>query len=197
MDKTKTERRRSLGHPSLMERSLQRSTHEVSLSSFSFLFSEMVQYSLNAAKKGYRMEDRLHEMGLRIGYKVLELVAFRERAAKREIRIVSFLSFVASAVWRCLFGRSMELLRAQDTELEYMLNDKELLTNKFISPPRDLGHLNCGAFAAGIIEGLLCSAEFVRVRLVGWCCCCCGCWVCCCLCFDLAAAATAAAAALP
>lgn len=42
-----------------------------------------------------------------------------------------------------------------------MINDKQLLLNKYISIPRDMNHVNCGAFAAGIIEGILCSAEFV------------------------------------
>lgn len=45
-----------------------------------------------------------------------------------------------------------------------MLNDRNLLLNKFVSAPRDLSHVNCGAFAAGIIEGILCSAEFVSGR---------------------------------
>ena len=31
---------------------------QVSLSAFAFLFSEIVQYSLSAAKRGYRLEDR-------------------------------------------------------------------------------------------------------------------------------------------
>ncbi|XP_026191832.1 trafficking protein particle complex subunit 5 [Cyclospora cayetanensis] len=160
MDKAKGDRRKSLGHPSLLERGLQKSKHEVSLSAFAFLFSEMVQYCLNAAKRGYRMEDRLHELGLRVGYKALDIVLYRERNNRREIKLLSILTFIASSVWKSLFGHSVELLKAQDSELEYMLNDKDLLLNRFISAPRDLSHVNCGAFAAGIIEGILCSAEF-------------------------------------
>merc|ERR1719411_90815 len=70
------------------------------------------------------------------------------------------LTFVAQTVWKQLFGRSAELLKGQDRENEYMLNDKALLVNRFISVPRDLGAVNCGAYVAGIVEGLLCSAEF-------------------------------------
>lgn len=160
MDRGKTDRRKSLGHPSLLERSLQKSKHEVSLSAFAFLFSEIVQYCLAAAKRGYRMEDRLHELGLRVGYKALDLVLYRERHNRREVKLLSILTFVATCVWKTLFGHSVELLKAQDSELEYMLNDKNLLLNRYISAPRDMSHVNCGAFAAGIIEGILCSAEF-------------------------------------
>ncbi|PHJ24393.1 trafficking protein particle complex subunit 5 [Cystoisospora suis] len=183
MERSK-ERRKSLGHPSLMERSLQKSKQEVSLSIFAFLFSEIVQYCLSSAKKGYRMEDRLHELGLRIGYKILDLLVYRERHKKREIKILSILTFISTCVWRYLFGHSGELLKAQDNELECkesilsqwlgstrrgaytcdsnedMINDKQLLLNKYISIPRDMNHVNCGAYAAGIIEGILCSAEF-------------------------------------
>ncbi|KAL8273588.1 hypothetical protein Esti_002515 [Eimeria stiedai] len=133
---------------------------KVSLSAFAFLFSEIVQYCLVAAKRGYRMEDRLHELGLRVGYKALDLVMYRERHNRREIKLLSILTFVATCVWKTLFGHSVELLKAQDSELEYMLNDKNLLLNRFISVPRDMPRVNCGAFAAGIIEGILCSAEF-------------------------------------
>ena len=39
--------------------------------------------------------------------------------------------------------------------------DKEPLTNRFISVPKDMGDLNCAAFVAGIINGVLDAAEFV------------------------------------
>lgn len=61
---------------------------------------------------------RLHELGLRIGYKILDLLVYRERHKKREIKILSILTFVSTCVWRYLFGHSGELLKAQDNELE-------------------------------------------------------------------------------
>ncbi|CAJ1329473.1 unnamed protein product [Effrenium voratum] len=70
------------------------------------------------------------------------------------------LNFVASSIWKALFGHSAELLKGQDHENEYMLNDKALLVNRFISVPKDLGDVNCGAFVAGMVEGMLRSAEF-------------------------------------
>lgn len=42
-----------------------------------------------------------------------------------------------------------------------MVNESDPLVNKFISVPRDLGALNCAAFVAGVIKGVLDAAGFV------------------------------------
>ena len=49
------------------------------------------------------------------------------------------------------------LLQAED---EYMLSDTDLFVNRFISVPKDLGNLNCAAFVAGILKGVLHGAGF-------------------------------------
>lgn len=41
-----------------------------------------------------------------------------------------------------------------------MISDRDLLVNRFISVPKDMGQLNCGAFVAGIVKGVLDSAGF-------------------------------------
>lgn len=43
-----------------------------------------------------------------------------------------------------------------------MIHENEPLTNTFISVPPDLGQLNCAAYIAGIIRGILTSGGFVR-----------------------------------
>lgn len=48
-------------------------------------------------------------------------------------------------------------LQADD---EYMISDNDLFVNKFISVPRDMGQLNCAAFVAGIVRGVLDGAGF-------------------------------------
>lgn len=48
-----------------------------------------------------------------------------------------------------------------------MIGDPDPLVNKFISTPRELSHLNCASFMAGIVRGALEAAEFVRVRHEG------------------------------
>lgn len=51
-----------------------------------------------------------------------------------------------------------------------MIAENEPITNKFISVPAQFGHLNCAAFVAGIIAGLLDGADFVRAVHVLWSC---------------------------
>eukprot|EP00746_Dinoflagellata_sp_MGD_P006659 gnl/MRDRNA2_/MRDRNA2_113097_c0_seq1.p1 gnl/MRDRNA2_/MRDRNA2_113097_c0~~gnl/MRDRNA2_/MRDRNA2_113097_c0_seq1.p1 ORF type:complete len:210 (-),score=37.27 gnl/MRDRNA2_/MRDRNA2_113097_c0_seq1:13-579(-) len=147
-------------HIPIYDRSLQKPRTDVSLSLFSFLFAETVDYCLKKVKAGHELEDRLHELGVPIGARVLDLCCFRENRNKRETRILPMLTFVAQIVWKHLFGHAAELLKGADRENEYMLNDKSLLVNRFVCVPKDMGSVNCGAYVAGIVEGLLCSAEF-------------------------------------
>lgn len=146
-------------HKSTIDKELNRSKREVSLSAFSLLFSEMVQYCLYKSKKGYRLEDCLHDMGLRVGYKLNEYVAYKNKM-KRNISIIGMLTFISKHVWKYLFEHSSDLLKSQDSIYEYMICDKNILLNRFISVPKDYGNINCASYAAGIVEGLLCSAEF-------------------------------------
>ncbi|KDO16832.1 hypothetical protein SPRG_17682 [Saprolegnia parasitica CBS 223.65] len=41
-----------------------------------------------------------------------------------------------------------------------MIHELDPLTNKFISVPVDMGQLNCAAYIAGVIRGILDSAGF-------------------------------------
>jgi len=43
-----------------------------------------------------------------------------------------------------------------------MISDNNLLVNKFVSVSKDYSNFNAGAFVAGIVEGFLDAAEFVR-----------------------------------
>lgn len=49
-----------------------------------------------------------------------------------------------------------------------MIHDSSPVTNTYISVPNDLGQLNCAAYIAGIIAGILDSAKFVSSS-VCWC----------------------------
>ena len=49
---------------------------------------------------------------------------------------------------------------ARQAEDEYMISDTEVFVNKYISVPRDMGQLNCAAFIAGIVKGVLDGAGF-------------------------------------
>lgn len=41
-----------------------------------------------------------------------------------------------------------------------MISDYDLFVTKFISVPKELGHLNCNAYVAGIVRGVLDGAGF-------------------------------------
>ncbi|OEL28435.1 Trafficking protein particle complex subunit 5 [Dichanthelium oligosanthes] len=55
------------------------------------------------------------------------------------------------------------LEKGTEHEDEYMISEKELLVNRFISVPKDMGAFNCGAFVAGIVKGVLDNAGFPAV----------------------------------
>ncbi|CAM9930446.1 unnamed protein product, partial [Heterosigma akashiwo] len=149
---------------------------QVSLSAFSFLFSEMVQYNQNRVMSISDLEKRLEEVGYRVGLRVLELLGHpRPCSASLRARLLPTLqataprpaaaappAFVSTNVWKYLFGKQADSLeRSTENEDEYMIHEAEPLPNAFISVPPDLGHLNCAAFTAGVVAGALDGASFV------------------------------------
>ncbi|KAF5765682.1 putative transport protein particle (TRAPP) component [Helianthus annuus] len=83
---------------------------------------------------------------------------------RRETRLLNILSFIHSTVWKVLFGKIADSLeKGTEHEDEYMISEKELLVNRFISVPKDMGSFNCGAFVAGIVRGVLDNAGFPAV----------------------------------
>ena len=134
---------------------------EVSLSAFAFLFSEIVQYSQNRVESVTDLMKRLEELGYSIGQKSIELLALRERATKRELRLVNMLQYISTTFWKFLFNRNADNLeKSIENDDEYMLYDNAPITNTFISVPADMGQLDCAAFIAGIIAGVLDGARF-------------------------------------
>jgi trafficking protein particle complex subunit 5 len=100
-----------------------------------------------------------------LGHKVLELQCWREKQGKgdgkRFTRLIDILTFISSSVWKNLFGKAADSLeRSTQAEDEYMIMDAEPVTNTFISVPPDMGNLNCAAYIAGIVAGILDSAGF-------------------------------------
>lgn len=104
---------------SLLEQPLTKPRKEVALHAGSFLFRQIVQYALAEVRESRKLEDRLHEMGMRVGYKVLDLLCYREKSNKRETRVLGILSFVTSNVWKYAFGKSADLLKSSETECRF------------------------------------------------------------------------------
>jgi hypothetical protein len=140
-------------------------THPVvNLSAFAFLFAELIKHSQHNCKKITDLERKLEQAGHSVGYRVLELVCFRERRGRRDKKIIPMLQFVTNNCWKCLFGKEADSLQASaDEDGQYMIFEAEPVTNKFVSVPTNLGgarSLNCAAYIAGIIGGILTGAGF-------------------------------------
>ena len=56
--------------------------------------------------------------------------------------------------------QARDLEQSNSAEDEYMISDFDLFVTKFISVPKEMGHLNCGAFVAGVVRGALDAAGF-------------------------------------
>ncbi|KAH7546199.1 hypothetical protein FEM48_Zijuj01G0175300 [Ziziphus jujuba var. spinosa] len=175
-------------YSNVLDKPLSKGKQEVSLSAFAFLFSELVQYNQTQVDNISELERRLEDAGYAVGARVLELLCHRDKGNRRETRLLGILSFVHSTVWKVLFGKllppftfcyldfgnfsrdCLQVLEVADSlekgtehEDEYMISEKELLVNRFISIPKDMGTFNCGAFVAGIVRGVLDGAGFPAV----------------------------------
>jgi hypothetical protein len=92
---------------------------------------------------------------------VLELLPLREKSPRRETKLNGILLFVHTAVWKALFGKQADLLEKDDDhDNHYMITDHEMIVNRYVSVPRDMGDLNCASFVAGIVEAVLEGAHF-------------------------------------
>ncbi|KAF4693929.1 Trafficking protein particle complex subunit 5, variant 2 [Perkinsus olseni] len=142
-------------------------TTEVSQAAVSHLFCEMVCYAVRRqGPDNEHLETKLHRMGASLGPGLLELTYMRDTrrsmSRKRDYKVLPLLYHIASYLWKTLFGHEAEVLTT-DQEWEFYLADKQWLLNKFISLPPGSDQsednlVNCGAFAAGLVEGALNAA---------------------------------------
>ncbi|PSC70249.1 Trafficking particle complex subunit 5 [Micractinium conductrix] len=151
----------SRGSVGIVDKPLRPGRQEVPLSTFAYLFSELVQYCQSRVSNISELERKLDEVGYGVGLRLLEVLCYRERGQRRETRLLDMLKFVHSTLWRYLFGRQARDLEQSNTaEDEYMISDMDLPFTKFVSVPREMGHLNPAAFVAGIVRGALDGAGF-------------------------------------
>lgn len=138
-----------------------RADNQISLSSFAYLYSELVQYHQNRVDSVSELERRLESSGYGVGLKMLELISYRNREYKRETRLMNILHFVSTQVWRALFGKPADSLeRSVENADEFMIIDNDPLTSTFCSVPADFGQLSVDAYMSGIVAGVLTGAGF-------------------------------------
>ena len=54
-------------------------------------------------------------MGHGVGLRLLEILAYRERAGRRDTRLLDILRFIHSTLWKYLFGRQAKDLEQSNT----------------------------------------------------------------------------------
>lgn len=92
---------------------------------------------------------------------MLELVSVRDGKTRRETRMLGILQYTHTTIWKALFGKNADALeKVVENEDEFMISEQEPLVNQYISVPTNLPNLNCAAFVAGIIRGVLESSGF-------------------------------------
>ncbi|TFK76673.1 TRAPP I complex [Pluteus cervinus] len=147
--------------PNIYERNLNKTRFaEVSLSSFAFLFSELVQYTQKRVNGINDLERRLNTLGYRVGTRVLELLFWRtestSKAPKREIKLVPALMVIHTQVWKAIFSKPADAIeKSVENADEYMIIDNDPPIERYISVPRDMSQLSCSSFTAGIVEAVL------------------------------------------
>ena len=118
----------------------------VSKSAFGFLFAEMVTYFQGRVTSMSDLETRLEASGRDVGLRFLELIAFRDKAGKRETTVEGMLQFVSGPAWQCLFDKSADALeKSTEQPNQYMIREKVPLTNFFISMPKEYARINVAA----------------------------------------------------
>ena len=79
----------------------------------------MVQYEQNKVDTTQELEKKLAETGYGVGVRMSELCFFREKNAKREIKVVGILSYIKDNIWKSMFGKPADSLeRATDKQDE-------------------------------------------------------------------------------
>ncbi|KAJ7235971.1 NO signaling/Golgi transport ligand-binding domain-containing protein [Mycena rebaudengoi] len=147
--------------PNIYDRNLNKTrVTEVSGPAFTFLFSEIVQYTQKRVSGINDLERRLNTLGYRIGTRVLELMVWRaesaSKAPKREIRFLPALMSIHTQVWRAVFGKPADAIeKSVENADEYMIIDNDPLIERYISVPKDMSQLSCSSFTAGIVEAVL------------------------------------------
>lgn len=146
---------RSSRNVSILDRNiLKQRSDQVSLSAFSYIYSELLQYHQSRSSNLSELEQKLSNAGYRVGFKVLELLAYRSRENKRETRIMSILQFISSTAWKCLFGKPADSLeRSIDHTDEYMIFDYNPATSIYVSAHQTAADAYISGIIAGILEG--------------------------------------------
>lgn len=132
---------------------------EIPVDSFLFLFSEIVHHCIKTNPQD--IERQLEEIGYPLGARFLELITLRDYNSKKEIKVENFLFYITGTVWPVVFNKNKCVIeRHTEKDYIYMIKEENSLCNRYACLQRGVKNINCSAFTAGIIEGMLNAAGF-------------------------------------
>lgn len=103
----------------ILEMSLTQARGEVNMDAYLILFSELVSYCRDRVESVMALQEKLSQLGYRIGRRALELILAREKVCRRETRLLNMLNFIALTLWNFLYGKQADSLKkVRDSELE-------------------------------------------------------------------------------
>ena len=145
---------------SILDRPLSRAKSELPLSTFAWLFSELIQHVQQHSSNISQIESKLADIGYSIGLRYVDISFIRQSASIQSVSrpksIIAMLQHIHGNVWRQLFGRAADALeKSTDNANEFYIYETAPITNRFLSVPRDMSSLNCAAFIGGIICGVM------------------------------------------
>lgn len=104
---------------SILEVSLTQPRGHVNCDAYLSLFSELVSYCRDRVESVVALQEKLSQLGHRMGRRVLDLVVAREKISRRETRLLNILNFVALTLWTFLYGKQADSLKkVRDSESE-------------------------------------------------------------------------------
>lgn len=81
--------------------------NDVSISIFSLVFSEIIQYCQKDCSSVADLSLKLHSLGYNVGSKLVDLYVFREKNSKRETKLNNMLMFVKTTLWKVRGGTAV------------------------------------------------------------------------------------------
>lgn len=97
------------------------------------LFAELVSYCRDRVESVMALQEKLSQLGYRIGRRALDLIVAREKISKRDTRLLSILNFIALTLWTFLYGKQADSLKkVRDSELECTLQKKKKAFASFL-----------------------------------------------------------------
>ncbi|CAI8054568.1 Trafficking protein particle complex subunit 5, partial [Geodia barretti] len=111
---------------------------KVNLSTYAFLFSEIVQYSHGRVTSLSQLHEKLSDLGKHAGFRMIDVLCLREKTPKRETRLVNHLLYIQKTLWKTLFYKEADRLeQATASESTFYLFEDDPVVNRFISVPKD------------------------------------------------------------